>query len=57
MVFSETFDNLGFAILVRIRVLRNVGATLNPFAANNLLALVQGGHIASSHSYFEDVAY
>lgn len=57
MVFSETFDNLGFAILVRIRVLRNVGATLNPLAANNLLALVQGGHIASSHSYFEDVAY
>ncbi|KAF8261718.1 O-acetylhomoserine ami [Lactarius quietus] len=35
--FSETFGNLAFATKLRIEILRDVGATLNPFAAFLLL--------------------
>ncbi|CAG7850603.1 Homocysteine synthase {ECO:0000303/PubMed:9506902} {ECO:0000269/PubMed:6381643, ECO:0000269/Ref.5}; AltName: Full=O-acetylhomoserine sulfhydrylase {ECO:0000303/Ref.5}; Short=OAH SHL {ECO:0000303/PubMed:8249501}; Short=OAH sulfhydrylase {ECO:0000303/Ref.5} [Serendipita indica DSM 11827] len=33
----ETFGNLSFAIKLRIEILRDIGATLNPFAAFQLL--------------------
>jgi len=35
--FSETFGNLAFATKLRIETLRDLGATLNPFAAFLLL--------------------
>jgi O-acetylhomoserine/O-acetylserine sulfhydrylase len=35
--FSETFGNLAFATKLRIEILRDLGATLNPFAAFLLL--------------------
>ncbi|KAF7593165.1 Homocysteine synthase [Aspergillus hancockii] len=35
--FWETFGNLAFAIRVRVEVLRDVGAALNPFAAQQLI--------------------
>ncbi|KAI9444575.1 O-acetylhomoserine ami [Lactarius indigo] len=35
--FSETFGNLAFATKLRIEILRDIGATLNPFAAFLLL--------------------
>lgn len=33
MRYSETFGNAAFAVKVRIEILRDLGATLNPFAA------------------------
>jgi len=35
--FWETFGSLAFAIRVRVETLRDVGAALNPFAAQQLL--------------------
>jgi O-acetylhomoserine/O-acetylserine sulfhydrylase len=35
--FSETFGPLAFAVKLRIEVLRDLGSTLNPFAAFLLL--------------------
>ena len=35
--FWETFGNLAFAIRVRVETLRDLGAALNPFAAQQLL--------------------
>ena len=35
--FSETFGNLAFAVKLRVETLRDLGATLNPFAAFLLL--------------------
>ncbi|TFY82968.1 hypothetical protein EWM64_g1035 [Hericium alpestre] len=37
LVFSETFGAVAFAIKLRVEILRDVGATLNPFAAFLLL--------------------
>jgi O-acetylhomoserine/O-acetylserine sulfhydrylase len=35
--FSETFGNMAFSVKLRIEILRDLGATLNPFAAFLLL--------------------
>ncbi|KAI0285710.1 O-acetylhomoserine ami [Russula brevipes] len=35
--FSETFGKLAFAVKLRVEILRDIGATLNPFAAFLLL--------------------
>ncbi|KAH9979710.1 O-acetylhomoserine ami [Russula compacta] len=35
--FSETFGNIAFAVKLRVEILRDLGATLNPFAAFLLL--------------------
>ncbi|PYH79629.1 homocysteine synthase CysD [Aspergillus uvarum CBS 121591] len=35
--FWETFGNIAFAIRVRVEILRDLGPTLNPFAAQQLL--------------------
>ncbi|EIN04427.1 O-acetylhomoserine ami [Punctularia strigosozonata HHB-11173 SS5] len=37
LVFSQTFGPLAFAVKVRVEILRDLGATLNPFAAFLLL--------------------
>lgn len=37
MNFWETFGSIAFAIRVRVEILRDLGSTLNPFAAQQLL--------------------
>lgn len=37
LIFSKTFGNLAFATKLRVEILRDLGATLNPFAAFLLL--------------------
>ena len=35
--FAETFGNIAFAIKLRVETLRDLGAALNPFAAQQIL--------------------
>ena len=37
MIFSKAFGNVAFAVKLRVEILRDLGATLNPFAAFLLL--------------------
>lgn len=37
MKFAETFGSIAYAIRVRVEILRDLGAALNPFAAQQLL--------------------
>ncbi|KAI0300702.1 O-acetylhomoserine ami [Multifurca ochricompacta] len=37
LIFSETFGNIAFAVKLRVEILRDLGATLNPFGAFLLL--------------------
>lgn len=39
--FVDTFGNLAFAIRVRVEILRDLGASMNPFAAQQLLLGVE----------------
>ena len=41
LIFSKTFGNLAFAVKLRVEILRDLGATLNPFAAFLLLQGVE----------------
>lgn len=52
MKFWETFGSLTFAIRVRVEILRDLGASLNPFAAQQLLLGIETLSLrAERHAY------
>ncbi|KIM57507.1 hypothetical protein SCLCIDRAFT_1219411, partial [Scleroderma citrinum Foug A] len=46
LIFSETFGNTTFAMKLRVKLLRDIGPTLNPFGA---FLLIQGLETLSLH--------